>query len=84
VRSRTATVLDARAADVSGPNTTFRAELSADRGAIAMVSRSGAFTLVSVFYGTPAELETAGDTNPRHCFPAIAQTLLGTAIGSIP
>jgi len=66
---------------VSGPNTTFRAQLSADRGAIAMVSRSGGFSLVSVFYGTPAELETAGDTNPRHCFPAIAQTLLGTAIG---
>jgi len=66
---------------VSGPNTTFRAQLSADRGAIAMVSRSGAFSLVSVFYGTPAELETVGDTNPRHCFPAIGQTLLGTAIG---
>ena len=66
---------------VSGPNTTFRAQLSADRGAIAMVSRSGGFSLVSVFYGTPAELETVGDTNPRHCFPAIGQTLLGTAIG---
>jgi hypothetical protein len=66
---------------LSGANTTFRAELSADRGAIAMVSGSGAFTIVSVLYGSAAELETAGDTNPRHCFPAIAQTLLGTAIG---
>ncbi len=65
----------------SGANTTFRADLSADRGAIAMVTRAGTFTLVSVLYGTPAELVTAGDTNPRHCFLAAAKTLLGTASG---
>lgn len=67
---------------VNGANTIFRAELAADRAAIAMVSRGGLNSaIVSVLYGTPAELETAGDTNPRHCFPAIARTLLGTAIG---
>src|SRR6266545_965370 len=66
---------------VSGSNTTFRSEFSSDRGAIAMVTRSGALTVVSVFYGTPAELETTGDTNPRHCFPPTAKTLLGTASG---
>ena len=67
---------------VSGGNTIFRAEFAADRGAIATVSRSGGtFSIVSVLYGTPAELETVGDTNPRHCFPAFARTLLGTAIG---
>lgn len=66
---------------VSGSNTTFRSEFSSDRGAIAMVIRSGALTVVSVLYGAPAELVTAGDTNPRHCFPATAKTLLGTASG---
>ena len=66
---------------MNGANTVFRTEMAADRGAIATVSRSAAFAVVSVFYGTPAELETVGDTNPRHCFPATARTLLGTAIG---
>jgi hypothetical protein len=65
----------------SGANTTFRHEFSADRGAIAMVTRSGAMSILSVLYGAPAELATAGDTNPRHCGPAAARTLLGTAIG---
>src|SRR6266567_1162741 len=66
---------------VSGSTTTFRSQFSSNRAAIAMVTRSGALTVVSVLYGTPAELETAGDTNPRHCGPATAETLLGTAIG---
>jgi len=66
---------------VSGANTTFRYEFAADRGAIAMVSRSGGMSIVSVLYGTPRELETAGDTNPRHCFPPTSKTLLGTAVG---
>ena len=66
---------------VAGANTTFRADLAADRGAIATATRSGAFTIVSVLYGTPAELATPGDTNPRHCLPATAKTLLGTASG---
>lgn len=65
----------------NGSTTTFRYEFSSDRGAMAMVRRFGPMTVLSVLYGTPAELETAGDTNPRHCFPAAAKTLLGTAIG---
>src|SRR4051812_602207 len=40
----------------TGSNTTFRSDFSADRGAIAMVTRSSGFTLVSVLYATPAEL----------------------------
>src|SRR5437899_673859 len=60
-------------------NTTFRSEFSAGRGAIATLSRVGDnMTVLSVLYGTPAELLTAGDTNPRDCGPAPAKTLLGT------
>jgi len=63
----------------SGSNTTFRSEFSAGRGAIATLSRVGDnMTVLSVLYGTPAELLTAGDTNPRDCGPAPAKTLLGT------
>jgi len=64
---------------LSGSNTTFRSEFSAGRGAIATLSRVGDnMTVLSVLYGTPAELVTAGDTNPRDCGPAPAKTLLGT------
>src|SRR5438477_13083631 len=63
----------------SGSNTTFRYEFSAGRGAIATLSRVGGnMTVFSVLYGTPAELVTAGDTNPRDCGPAPAKPLLGT------
>ena len=63
----------------SGSNKTFRHEFSADRGAIATLSRAGGnMTVLSVLYGTPAELVTAGDTNSRDCGPAPAKTLLGT------
>src|SRR5216110_824668 len=64
---------------VSGSNTTFRSEFSADRGAIATLSGAGGnITVLSVLYGTLAELLTAGDTSPRDCGPAPAKTLLGT------
>jgi len=64
---------------LSGSNTTFRYEFSAGRGAIATLSRVGDnMTVLSVLYGTPAELVTAGDTNARDCGPAPAKTLLGT------
>src|SRR6266566_5024301 len=64
---------------VSGSNKTFRHEFAADRGAIATLSRAGGnMTVLSVLYGTPAELVTAGDTNSRDCGPAPAKTLLGT------
>src|SRR5947199_7896584 len=66
----------------SGSNTTFRSEFSAGRGAIATLSRVGDnMTGLSVLYGTPAELVTAGDTNSRDCGPPQAKTLLGTAAG---
>ena len=64
---------------VSGSNTTFRSEFSADRGAIATLSGAGGnITVLSVLYGTLAELLTAGDTSPRDCGPGPAKTLLGT------
>lgn len=67
---------------VSGPNTTFRYEFSAGRGAIATRTRSGGdISILSVLYGTPAELATAGDTNSRDCGPPLSKTLLGTAAG---
>src|SRR6266513_5769615 len=67
---------------LSGSNTPFRREFAADRGAIATLSRAGGnMTVLSVLYGIPAELGTAGDTNPRDCGPAPAKTLLGTAAG---
>src|SRR2546430_5766519 len=65
----------------SGSNTTFRHDFSADRAAIATLSRSADLTVLSVLYGAPAELVTAGDTNPGDCGPAPAKTLLGTAAG---
>src|SRR5256714_7825184 len=64
---------------LSGSNTTFRSEFSAGRGAIATLSGAGGnITVLSVLYGAPAELVTAGDTNSRDCGPAPAKTLLGT------
>jgi len=66
---------------VSGPNTTFRAQLSPDRGAIAMVSRSGAFSLVSVFYGTPRSSRRQATRIHVTAFQRSPKTLLGTAIG---
>ncbi len=64
---------------VSGSNKTFRHEFAAERGAIATLSRVGGnMTVLSVLYGTPVELVTAGDTNPRDCGPGTAITLLGT------
>src|SRR5437773_11059867 len=63
----------------SGSNKTFRHEFSADPAAIAPLPGAGGnITVLSVLYGTPAELVTAGDTNPRDCGPAPAKTLLGT------
>src|SRR5437870_8008907 len=64
---------------VSGSTKTFRHGSAADRGAIATLSGAGGnMTVLSVLYGTPAELVTAGDTNARDCGPAPAKTLLGT------
>jgi len=60
---------------------TFDAPFSSTRGAVATLNRSDNLTFVSVLYGTPAELETVGDTNPRDCGPFAAKTLLGTVAG---
>jgi hypothetical protein len=62
----------------------FRFDFSTNRGAMATLNRYGlgaAFTALYVQYGTPAELAAAGDTNPRHCGPAVAKTLLGSVAG---
>jgi hypothetical protein len=65
----------------SGGNTTFRSTFSSNRGGIARLSRSGTLTILSVLYGTPAELVTAGITTPFACGSAVSKTLLGTAAG---
>ena len=69
---------------VAGGTFTFRSDFSTNRGAIATLGRYGlgaALTVLSVQYGTPAELVTAGDTNSRDCGPAVSKTLLGTVAG---
>jgi len=64
-----------------GGKVTFDSRFSTTRGAVATLNRSGDLTFLSVLYGTPAELETVGDTNPRDCGPFDAKTLLGTVAG---
>jgi len=66
----------------SGANTTFRYDFSANRGAIATLTRiSAEITVLSVLYGTPAELVTVGDTNPEDCAPTASKHLFGTVVG---
>ena len=66
---------------VTGGTTRFHSDFSTDRGAIATLSGPGALTVLSVQYGTPAELVVAGDTNPRDCGSLVSKTLFGTAAG---
>jgi hypothetical protein len=65
----------------SGGNTAFRSTFSSNRGGIARLSRSGGLTILSVLYGTPAELVTAGITTPFACGSAVSKTLFGTVAG---
>ena len=66
----------------SGGTTEFQFTFSASRGAIATVTAGGAgTTFLNVLYGTPAQLETAGDTSPRYCGPPVVKSLLGSVAG---
>jgi hypothetical protein len=66
---------------VAGGKITFRSDFSTDRGAVARVTSSRDFSSLVVQYGTPAELEAVGDTNPRDCGSVVSKTLLGTIAG---
>jgi hypothetical protein len=67
---------------VAGRTVTFHHTFAADRGAVATARHfSNGLTVLSVQYGTPAELAIVGDTVPFHCGPADSRTLLGAVAG---
>lgn len=68
---------------VGGANTTFHRVFATNRAGIATLSTlaEGALTLVSVLYGTPAELASVGDTLPIDCRAGLPKTLLGSVAG---
>jgi hypothetical protein len=68
---------------VNGPNTIFRHLFTTNRGAVATLSSiaEGALTSLNIFFGTPAELTDAGDTNPLDCSGTQAKTLFGDVAG---
>jgi len=66
----------------AGGNQTFQYGFQTNRGGIATVMLGGGgLTVVSVLYGAPAELATAGITKPIFCGEPVSKTLLGTVIG---
>jgi hypothetical protein len=69
--------------NVQGERTFFRRNFVTDRGGIATVSSSlgGALTVLSVLYGTPAELASAGDTSPIDCGGGVPKNLFGSVAG---
>jgi len=68
--------------EVSGNTSTFRHELSSNRGAVATATSvaAGVFTAVDVLYGTPDELSEIGDTSRVDC-AAKTTTILGSVAG---
>jgi hypothetical protein len=68
--------------NVAGPNTIFEHEFQSDRGAIATLTLAGGgLTQLSVLYGSPTELATAGATRTLFCGEPVSKTLLGTVAG---
>lgn len=66
----------------TGGNTTFQHAFQTNRGGIAtMTLQGGGLTVLSVLYGAPAELATAGDTRALFCGDPVSKTLLGTVAG---
>jgi hypothetical protein len=72
------------AADANGSQTTFRHAFMRDRAAIASLTKivDGQFTILRLLYGTPAELETDGDTTASDCVVVgSGKTLYGNVSG---
>lgn len=69
--------------NVQGERTTFRRNFVTDRGGIATVASilDGALTVLTVLYGTPAELASAGDTSPIDCGGGVPKNLFGSVAG---
>jgi hypothetical protein len=66
----------------AGANTAFEHTFQTDRGAIArLTGEGGGMTVLSVLYGAPAELATAGFTTPFLCGDPVSKTLIGTVAG---
>lgn len=68
--------------EVRGNITTFRQELSSNRGAVATARPiiEGVFTALEVMYGAPSELPEIGDTSRVDC-AAKTKTLTGSVVG---
>ncbi len=66
----------------TGGNTTFQHAFQTNRGGIATLTLDGGgLTVLSVLYGAPAELATAGVTKALFCGDPVSKTLLGTVVG---
>lgn len=66
----------------TGANTVFQHSFETNRGGIATLSPGGlGITVLSVRYGKPEELATAGNTRPLLCGNPDSKTLLGTIAG---
>lgn len=66
----------------SNGNRVFRHTFTSNRAAVATTTLLGAGqSLVSVQYGTPAELAIVGVTAPKFCGPNVSKKLLGTIAG---
>jgi hypothetical protein len=72
--------------NVVGENTIFRHLFVTDRGGIATLTPmlDGALTVLSVLFGTPGDLASAGDTNPIDCSASVAKSLVGSVGGLGP
>jgi len=67
---------------VVGPYIAFRYAFTTNRAAVATVRAfAHGLTALSIQYGVPGEMAIVGDTNPAHCGPVVARTLLGTVAG---
>ena len=69
--------------DAGSSRPTFSHVFTSDRAAIATLTPSfaGAFTVLRVLYGTPAELATEGDTTAADCAVGQGKTLHGNVTG---
>ena len=69
--------------EAAGARTTFRYRFTAERGGIATLTPllDGALTSLSILYGAPGELSSAGDTNPIDCRSIETTTLFGRVAG---
>ena len=66
---------------IAGSLATFHLGFTENRGAVAMAQRFANLTSLSIQYGAPAELSTAGTQRPEFCGLTVSKTLNGTVAG---